>query len=319
MQTELEPHWEEWEESGLVPRDVIKRCAQQGFFAASIGHWPEKYFPKVLCGVELEKADTFCEFIFIAELSMATGGGPLGPLSTSTSIGLPPLISFGSDYIKEKYVKDCLTGEKVICLAITEPWAGSDVASLKTTAVKSECGKFYIVNGMKKWITAGIYSDLFTTCVRTSDNGMFGLSLLVIEKQPGLSIRKIKTQGASSSGSSFLVFDNVKVPVENLIGNEGEGFKYVMSNFNHERLVVCMTGICSLRSAVHETMVFAHKRKTFGKRLIDHPVIRLKIANMVRLVESAQAYLEQIIYNFDRMTKKEINKILAGQIALLKA
>jgi alkylation response protein AidB-like acyl-CoA dehydrogenase len=117
-------------------------------------------------------------------------------------------------------------------------------------------------------------------------------------------LRKIKTQGANCSGSTFIVFENVKVPVENMIGNEGEGFKYVMSNFNHERIQICMSGMINLRGAIHECMIFAHKRKTFGKRLIDHPVIRLKIAHMVRLSESNQAMLESVLYNFDHMTKK---------------
>ena len=101
---------------------------------------------------------------------------------------------------------------------------------------------------MKKWITTGIHCDLFTTAVRTSDNGMFGLSLLLIEREmKGVICRKIKTQGYETSSTSFIIFDNVKVPVENLIGNEDEGFKYIMTNFNHERLSMCMYGLRSLR------------------------------------------------------------------------
>lgn len=115
-------------------------------------------------------------------MTRASNGGVYGVLAGGTAISLPPLLNFGSEYLKDKYAKPALYGEKMICLAITEPWAGSDVSSIKTSAVKSECGKFYIVNGMKKWISTGLYCDLFTTCVRTSDNGMFGLSLLLIEK-----------------------------------------------------------------------------------------------------------------------------------------
>lgn len=188
----------------------------------------------------------------------------------------------------------------MICLAITEPWAGSDVAAIKTSAVKSECGKYYIVNGMKKWITNGLWSDYFTTAVRTSDNGMAGISLLVIGKDmEGFSARRIKCQGIWASGTSFLVFDNVKVPVENLIGRENEGFKYIMINFNHERLGIAMGGMRLARICLEDAFKFAHKRKTFGKRLIDHPLIRNKLANMAKDVEATQAYLDQCCYNFD--------------------
>jgi alkylation response protein AidB-like acyl-CoA dehydrogenase len=116
-------------------------------------------------------------------------------------------------------VGPCLRGEKLICLAITEPWAGSDVANIQTTAVKSPCGKFYIVNGLKKWITNGIFCDYFTTAVRTGKEGHSGISMLLIEKAfPGVSTRKMKCSGLWSSGTTFIVFEDVKVPVENLIG-----------------------------------------------------------------------------------------------------
>eukprot|EP00357_Protocruzia_adherens_P035532 CAMPEP_0115025216 /NCGR_PEP_ID=MMETSP0216-20121206/33831_1 /TAXON_ID=223996 /ORGANISM="Protocruzia adherens, Strain Boccale" /LENGTH=135 /DNA_ID=CAMNT_0002399683 /DNA_START=24 /DNA_END=427 /DNA_ORIENTATION=- len=112
------------------------------------------------------------------------------------NIGLPPVLNFGSDELKDRLVVDCAQGRKVICLAITEPWGGSDVGNLQTTAVKSPCGKFYIVNGLKKWITNGIWADYFTTGVRTGGPGMKGLSMLLIERDmPGVSVRKMKCQG----------------------------------------------------------------------------------------------------------------------------
>jgi alkylation response protein AidB-like acyl-CoA dehydrogenase len=122
-------------------------------------------------------------------------------------------------------------------LAVTEPWAGSDVAGLKTTAVKSSCGKFYVVNGMKKFITNGIFADCFTTAVRTGGEGNGGVSMLVIDSNlKGVKCRKMKMTGVWASGTTFIIFEDVHVPVENLIGKENEGFKYTMVNFNHERL-----------------------------------------------------------------------------------
>lgn len=128
---------------------------------------------------------------------------------------------------------------------------------------------------MKKWITNGIYSDYITAAVRTGDKGMFGVSLIVIEKTfPGVRSKKMVCQSGGASGTTFFSFDDVQVPVENLIGEENEGFKYIMMNFNHERLAICMSAVRGLRIMYEDTFKFAHKRKTFGKKLIDHPVIR---------------------------------------------
>lgn len=138
--------------------------------------------------------------------------------------------------MKKKLVTECLTGQKMISLAITEPTAGSDVANLKTTAVKTEDGQYFIVNGEKKWISTGIFADYHTTAVRTGGPGAGGISLLLIEKSmPGVKTREMNCQGLTGSGTTYLVFEDVKVPVSNLIGKEGNGFKYIVYNFNPER------------------------------------------------------------------------------------
>src|SRR5277367_7024925 len=160
-----------------------------------------------------------------------------GTSSAVTEIGLPPLIKFGKEEVKTRVVPDIIAGKKRICLCITEPDAGSDVANLVTEAKKTEDGKHYIVNGEKKWITNGIWSDYFTVAVRTGGPGMKGVSLLLIEKtMPGVSVRRMDCQGVWASGTTYVNFEDVKVPVENLIGKENSGFKVIMTNFNHERL-----------------------------------------------------------------------------------
>jgi alkylation response protein AidB-like acyl-CoA dehydrogenase len=173
---------------------------------------------------------------------------------------------------------------------------------------------------MKKWITNGIFCDFFTTAVRTGGKdvpGMRGISLLLLEKgMPGLSLRKMKCMGVVTSGTTFIAMDNVKVPVSNLIGREGEGFSYIMVNFNHERLLMCNQAVALARCAFEEAMLHAHKRKTFGKALIEHPVIRLKLAHMARQIEAANALLYQCLYNYARVESKQI---ISGAIALLKA
>jgi len=216
-----------------------------------------------------------------------------------------------------------LTGEKIICLAITEPTAGSDVANIRTTAIKTADSKYYIVNGEKKWITNGIYADYFTVAVRTGspESGMSGISLLFMDRatMPGIQTHRIKTQGLWSSGTAYVTFEDVKVPVENLIGQENEGFKYIMYNFNHERWSVIIQGVRSSRLCFEESFKYAQKRETFGKKLIEHPVIRLKLAHMVRQIEAITSWLENVTFQIIKMDPKESRDKLGGAIALLKA
>jgi len=139
--------------------------------------------------------------------------GVVDSLTAGFIIGLPPVVKFGSKELQDRVVPEVLNGNKRICLAITDPDAGSDVAGLTCIAKKSECGKFYIVNGTKKWITNGMFCDYFVTAVRTGDKGIFGISMMVIERGPGLSTKLIKTSYSPSAGTAYITFENVKVPV----------------------------------------------------------------------------------------------------------
>jgi len=188
------------------------------------------------------------------------------------------------------------------------------VASIRTTAVRE--GDFYIVNGSKKFITAGTKAHYFTTAVRTGKSGMNGVSLLLIERDmPGVKIRRLPTQGWWTSGTTHVSLDNVKVPVKNLIGKEGMGFKYIMENFNHERFVGIASSNRCARLCVEEAIAFARKRSTFGKRLVDHQVIRHKIAEMARRVEATHSLIEQLAF---QMTNGFTSAQLGGQMALVK-
>lgn len=258
--------------------------------------------------------------ILTDEVSRCGSGGVLWGLYGGLSIGLPPIIHFASDYLKKKVVRDCCYGEKVICLAITEPYAGSDVANLRTEAKKSADGKYYVVNGEKKWITNGVFADYFTVAVRTGGPGMGGISLLLVEKSmPGVSTRQMKCSGVWPSGTAYVTLEDVKVPVENLIGEENKGFKCIMVNFNHERWGTIVQATRFSRVCLEESIKHAHKRVTFGKRLIDHPVIREKIANMARQVEATHSWLEVVTHQMNTMSFKEQQLRLGGPIALLKA
>ncbi|KAI9336340.1 acyl-CoA dehydrogenase/oxidase [Obelidium mucronatum] len=271
---------------------------------------------RVLLGgvVKPEEFDYFHEAIVHEEMARVGMYGYGEAVGSGMVIGLPPVMNFGPAWMKEKVVKEVLNGEKMICLAITEPGAGSDVAGITCEAVKSPCGKFYIVNGVKKWITNSAFSHYFTTAVRTGK----GYSVLLIERQPGVTTKVIKTSGSTTSGTSYVTFENVRVPVENLIGQEGGGIPVIMSNFNHERWIM-VVGICSgSRQIIEECFKWATQRKVFGKALIEQPVIRYKLGQMIAELEAVQSWCDMTTYQMTKMSYAEQTKQLGGSIALLK-
>ncbi len=238
------PHVHEWDEKKEIPREVYIKIGELGMNTLAMGHpYPTEY-GKIPDCLEGAKLDVFHEFIVTDELSRCGSGGVCWGISGGLTIGLPPVLRFGSKELKDKIVPQCLKGEKMICLAITEPTAGSDVANIRCSAVKSECGKFYIVNGEKKWITNGIWADYFTVAVRTGGkndpktnklSGAKGVSMLLVERSEGVKTRRMDCSGVWCSGTTYVTFEDVKVPVGNLIGRENKGFQYIMANFNHER------------------------------------------------------------------------------------
>lgn len=315
----ISPFCSEWDSAKELPLSLFKESAAIGFLSLLVGPpWPLKHVPgmPVPGGVDPAKLDHFHELIAIDELARCGSGGVLWGLMAGIHIGLPPVLHFGSEALKKKVVGPCLRGEKVICLAITEPYAGSDVASIQCEAVRD--GDYYIVSGEKKWITNGTYASFMTVAVRTGGPGMGGISLLLLERDmPGITTRHLDCQGVWASGTSYITFEDVRVPVANLIGEEGQGFKYIMKNFNHERWGIVVQTARFSRVCYEDAFVYAHKRKTFGKRLVDHPVIRNKLAHMLRQIEATQAWLEQVTHQMN--SPGDSSALLAGPIALLKA
>lgn len=310
----LMPNIHEWDEAGAIPKEIYKAAGDSGALGICVGRpWPKQYRE---CPWGFEP-DWFHELVMYDELSRTGSGGFLWGVAGGTTIGLPPVYHHGTEEVKQRVMPGCLSGDKVCCLAITEPTAGSDVANLKTTA-KLE-GDHYILNGEKKWITNGIFADFFTVACRTGGPGMGGISLLLVEKDmPGLKTRKMKCSGVWSSGTTYITFDDVKVPKSNLLGKENKGFQYIMSNFNHERFGICAMTNRFSRVCLEESLKFANKRKTFGKTLIQHPVIRWKIGEMARHVEATHGWLEWVTYQLNTMSKQEATIKLGGHTALLK-
>ncbi|KAJ3269321.1 hypothetical protein HK104_005146 [Borealophlyctis nickersoniae] len=316
--TEIFPDAISNDDSG-TPADleVYKKMGEFGWLASRIGPGEHLKGFNLPGGVKPEEFDYFHELIAHEELSGMGIPGYQDSLATGMIIGLPPVIHFGSKEMKAKVVPEVLSGKKRICLAISEPTAGSDVAAIKTTAKKSECGKYWIVNGTKKWITNGTFCDYFTTAVRTGE-GYGGVTMLLIERSEGLETKSIKTSYSPAAGTAYVTFDNVKVPVENVLGKVGGGFPVIMFNFNHERWLIVCSMVRGTRLVVEECFKWANQRVVFGKKLIEQPVIRNKLAHMIAQTESVHTWLELITYQMTKMSYKEASIKLGGPIALLK-
>jgi alkylation response protein AidB-like acyl-CoA dehydrogenase len=306
VDAELIPYCHEWDESGTYPKDLAEKAYKAGILAAM---WPKEYG-----GTPPEGCDYFHDLILVDELARCGCGGVLWACFFAFGIALPPILKVGTQEMRDLVARDIITGKKIIALAVTEPYAGSDVASLRTTAVRE--GDFFIVNGLKKFITGGTRADYLTTAVRTGGAGMGGVSLLLIEANlPGIKATRMKTNGWWVSSTALISFDNVKVPVKNLIGKENSGFSAIMENFNHERFVLAATSNRYARVCMEDAIRYARQRVTFGKKLSENPVIRQKVAEMARQVEATQCLLENVAY---QMQQKTAERKLASLIALTK-
>ena len=279
--TEVEPHIDQWERDGELPRELHRKAAAAGVLGLG---YPEEY------GGHSEGFDIFHALVQTEELS-APGAGGLGASLMTHGIGLPPILAMGSEAMKRRIAPEVLSGEKIISLCITEPGAGSDVAQLKTRAERK--GGSYIVNGSKMFITSARRADYLTVAVRTGGAGMGGISLLLVEAdRPGVSRTRLEKMGWHCSDTAALYFQDVEVPAENLIGPENGGFLGIMRNFNSERLGMAQGCMSMSRVALQEAVDWALQRETFGKPLIQHQSIRIKLADLARQIEATQAWID---------------------------
>ncbi|KAF7926639.1 uncharacterized protein EAE97_010148 [Botrytis byssoidea] len=317
---EILPYAFDWESAGKVPDSARaapawRRHAELGYLALSTGLSDVK-----LPGdIRPEEWDSWHTLIVTDELSRVAYTGVLWGLGGGNGIGVPPIVNFGTEEQKAKFLPGVANGSIRFCLGITEPDAGSDVANIKTTAVRS--GDHYIVNGSKKWITNAIWADYVTTAVRTGGPGATGISLLIIPlNADGVSRRTMHNSGVGASGSTFITFDDVKVPIENLLHKENRGFEVIMSNFNAERKSIASSAIRLSRVCAEDAWKYACTRETFRKKLIENPVIRAKFVKMGRVIEPAQAFLEQLTWliELSRENGGENDVRIGGMTAMLK-
>lgn len=274
---EVLPQLSQWEDSGELPRSLHRAAADAGLLA--IG------YPLEAGGEGGDAIDAA-----IAVEAMVAAGGSSGLIAGlfTHSIALPHIIDAAQPDLIAKYVRPTLVGELIGSLAITEPEGGSDVAGLRTRAVRD--GDRYLVNGAKTFITSGVRADFLTTAVRTGGPGHGGISLLVIDKNsPGLSVtRGLRKMGWQCSDTAELAFDDVPVPVSNLVGEENTGFYQIMQQFVSERLWLAIQGYAIAQRCLDLAAAYARGRNTFGRALIDRQVIRHKLVDMHARVAAAR-------------------------------
>jgi len=303
--TEIRPHLEAWEEAGAFPRDLYRQLAGMG--------WLGLGYPEELGGTPAPWA---ARNTLSVTLSRYTGSGGVMAGAFSHSIGLPPILRHGSEELKRRVIPDVLAGAKISALGITEPGCGSDVSGLRTTARRE--GDHYVVDGEKVFITSGMRADWITAAVRTDpDNkGAAGISMLAIPGDaPGLSRSPLKKMGWLCSDTAHLRFDGVRVPVENLVGEEGKGFRIIMTNFNGERVSMAAMALGMSECCYDEALAWARERKTFGTSLVNHQAIRHKLVDMRMRIESTRAWLTSVS---DRADAGQTDAQWVAEVCMLK-
>ena len=281
VEREVAPNIDAWEAAGELPRALHIAAAEAGILGLG---YPEEF------GGHSDGFDIFHGLVQTEELCRVGAGG-LGASLMTHSIGLPPILALGSAELKQRIAPGVLAGETLIALGITEPSGGSDVANLKTRAVAT--GDHYVVSGSKTFITTGMRADYLTAAVRTGGSGAAGVSLLLIPMDAaGVSRTRLDKMGWRCSDTATIHFDDVVVSKANLIGTENAGFIGIMRNFNRERLGMAM-GCCGFaRVCLDEAVAWAQQRETFGKALVKHQSIRIKLADMARQIAATQAWVD---------------------------
>jgi acyl-CoA dehydrogenase len=296
----IEPHAVEWEEAESFPRELYREAAEAGILGVS---FPEEYGGGG--GDVLHSVITIEALLTGGSTGVMVGLGSLG-------IALPPVFILGSEEQKRRFVPPVLAGEKIAALAITEPGTGSDVAGIRTRAIRD--GDHYVLSGSKLFITSGVRADLVTVLARTGDDPHGGLTFFVVERDmPGFSVsRALKKTGWWASDTAELAFDEVRVPVENRLGEEGSGFVALMRNFQNERLALAVYGHATAQVALQDAIAYAKEREAFGRPIVGFQVTRHKLAGMATQVAAARAF------NYDVARRVAAGEYLVGEVSMAK-
>ncbi|MTE26789.1 acyl-CoA dehydrogenase family protein [Winogradskyella ouciana] len=279
LQKEVVPHIEKWEETGHIERFIWKKFGDMGYFGLA---YPEKYG-----GLDL---DLFYTVILLEELQRINSGGFAAAIWAHAYLAMTHLNKEGDDAIKSKYLANSISGDMIGCLCVTEPFGGSDVAGMRTTAVKD--GDYYIINGSKTFITNGVYSDYMVVAAKTSPElGNKGISIFVVDSNTeGVSATKLDKLGWRASDTGEIAFDNVKVPASQLMSEEGKGFPYIMQHFALERLIMGINAHARAEYALEYTLQYMSERTTFGKSLDKYQALRHRFVDMHADMQLCKSY-----------------------------
>jgi acyl-CoA dehydrogenase len=282
VEREIKPFVDEWEEQGEFPIELYHKAGETGILG--IGY-PDAYGGS--------GGDVFLKIAASEEMMRCGSGGVAAGLG-SLDIAIPPILAMGTEEQKSRFAPPVLKGDKIAALGITEPNVGSDVANIRTRAVRK--GNHYVVNGSKMFITSGARANQLTCAVRTGGEGYKGISLLVIDSDtPGYSVsKKLKKMGWWASDTAQIFFDDCRVPVENLLGKEGKGFYGIMENFQDERLQLAVMANMTAQLALEESIKYAKEREAFGRPLTGFQVTRHKLVDMATLAEASREFTYRI-------------------------
>jgi len=279
LQKEVAPHINKWEETGTIDRFIWKKMGEMGYFGIS--------YPETYGGLNL---DTFYMVVFLEELQRINSGGFAAAMWAHAYLAMTHVGKEGNHAQKLKYLAPSIEGDMIGCLCITEPFGGSDVGGMRSTAIKN--GDHYVLNGSKTFITNGVYSDYLVVAAKTTPElGNKGISIFIVDRDtPGITSTKLDKLGWRASDTGEIAFDNVKVPIENLMGEENKGFGYIMQHFALERLIMGINAHARAEWALEYTIQYMKDRTAFGKSIADFQALRHTISDMVAEVEVCKAF-----------------------------
>ncbi|BCY28438.1 acyl-CoA dehydrogenase family protein [Flavobacterium okayamense] len=289
LNKEVVPHIEKWENTGTIERFIWKKFGEMGFFGI---RYPEAYG-----GMNL---DLFYTVIFLEELQKIKSAGFAAAMWAHSYLAMTHLNAEGDERIKQEYLAPSISGELIGALCITEPFGGSDVAGMRTIAVKK--GDKYVINGSKTFITNGVYADYYVVAAKTNpDLGNKGISIFLVDaKLNGVSATKLDKLGWRASDTGEIAFDNVEIPLENLMGEEGKGFAYIMQHFALERLIMAINAHARAEYAIDYTLEYMSQREAFGKTIDKFQALRHKIVEHATEVEHCKIFNYAAVANLDK-------------------
>jgi acyl-CoA dehydrogenase len=289
LKKEVVPHIETWEQTGTIDRFIWKKFGDMGFFGIN--------YPEAYGGLNL---DLFYTIILLEELQKINSGGFAAAIWAHVYLAMTHLNAEGDEAMKQKYLVPSIAGDKIGCLCITEPFGGSDVAGMRTTAVKN--GDHYILNGSKTFITNGVYSDYLIIAAKTSPElGNKGISIFVADRNTqGISATKLNKLGWKASDTGEIAFDNVKVPVENLMGEENQGFPYIMQHFALERLIMGVNAHARAEFALDYALQYMSERSAFGRTIDKFQALRHTVADSYTDMEICKEFNYSVAYRLNK-------------------